>query len=214
MKQKSIAVVGAAETTQMGKIPDMSVIALHADAALNAMKDCGLKPSDIDGVATGEISPVELAHYLGICATYADGTSVGGCSFVLRVRHAAAVINEDLYKTMLITHGRSAARASAAAIRRQLTRQPVGPVRSPLRPGRPAVDVHHTGDALHEDLRLHGRRPGHGVGDPAGVGRAQPARQLQGSDHGRRRAELADDRLAIPHADVLPGHRRRRHHRS
>ena len=47
MKQKSIAVVGAAETTQMGKIPDVSVIGLHADAALNAMADCGLKPSDI-----------------------------------------------------------------------------------------------------------------------------------------------------------------------
>ena len=39
MKPKSIAVVGAAETTQLGKIPDMSVIGLHADAALNAMAD-------------------------------------------------------------------------------------------------------------------------------------------------------------------------------
>ena len=66
MKPKSVAVVGAAETTRLGKIPDVSVIGLHADAALNAMKDAGLKPSDIDGVATAGISPVELAHYLGI----------------------------------------------------------------------------------------------------------------------------------------------------
>ena len=66
MKQKSVAVVGAAETTKMGRIPDVSVIGLHADAALNAMADCGLKPSDIDGVATAGVSPVELAHYLGI----------------------------------------------------------------------------------------------------------------------------------------------------
>ena len=107
MKPKTIAVVGAAETTRMGRIPDMSVIGLHADAALNALADCGLKPSDIDGVATAGASPVDLAHYLGITPTYADGTSVGGCSFMLHVRHAAAAINEGLCNTVLITHGES-----------------------------------------------------------------------------------------------------------
>ncbi|MDP1618251.1 thiolase domain-containing protein [Phenylobacterium sp.] len=107
MKQKSVAVVGAAETTKMGKIPDVSVIGLHADAALNAMADAGLKPTDIDGVACAGISPVELAQYLGITPTYADGTSVGGCSFMLHVRHAAAAINEGLCNTVLITHGES-----------------------------------------------------------------------------------------------------------
>ena len=107
MKQKSVAVVGAAETTQMGRIPDMSVLGLHADAALNALADCGLKPSDIDGVATAGESPVQLAQYLGITPTWADGTSVGGCSFMLHVRHAAAAINEGLCNTVLITHGES-----------------------------------------------------------------------------------------------------------
>ncbi len=107
MKQKSVAVVGAAETTKMGKIPDVSVIGLHADAALNAMADAGLKPTDIDGVACAGISPVELAQYLGITPTYADGTSVGGCSFMLHVRHAAVAINEGLCTTVLITHGES-----------------------------------------------------------------------------------------------------------
>jgi acetyl-CoA acetyltransferase len=107
VKRKSIAVVGAAETTQMGKIPDMSVLGLHADAALNALADAGLKPSDIDGVATAGESPTALAHYLGITPTYADGTSVGGCSFMLHVRHAAAAINEGLCNTVLITHGES-----------------------------------------------------------------------------------------------------------
>jgi acetyl-CoA acetyltransferase len=91
----------------MGKIPDMSVLGLHADAALNALADAGLKPSDIDGVATAGESPTALAHYLGITPTYADGTSVGGCSFMLHVRHAAAAINEGLCNTVLITHGES-----------------------------------------------------------------------------------------------------------
>src|SRR5665213_1205615 len=107
MKPRTVAVVGAAETTKMGKIPDVSVIGLHADAALNALKDAGLKASDIDGVACAGLSPVELAHYMGIVPTWADGTSVGGCSFMLHVRHAAAAINEGLCKTVLITHGES-----------------------------------------------------------------------------------------------------------
>ena len=107
MKPGSVAIVGAAETTQMGVIPDMSVIQLHADAALNAMADAGLKPSDIDGVATAGQSPTDIAHYLGITPTWADGTSVGGCSFMLHVRHAAAAINEGLASTILITHGES-----------------------------------------------------------------------------------------------------------
>jgi acetyl-CoA acetyltransferase len=107
MKPRSIAVVGAAETTRLGRIPDMSVIGLHADAALNAMADAGLKPSDIDGVATAGESPVSIAHYLGITPTWADGTAVGGCSFMLHVRHAAAAIAEGLCTTVLITHGES-----------------------------------------------------------------------------------------------------------
>ena len=52
MKPKSIAIAGTAETTRLGVIPDMSQIQLHADAALNAMADAGLRPSDIDGGGT------------------------------------------------------------------------------------------------------------------------------------------------------------------
>jgi acetyl-CoA acetyltransferase len=107
MKPRSIAVVGAAETTRLGKIADMSVIGLHADGALNALADAGLKPRDIDGVATAGESPTAIAHYLGITPTWVDGTSVGGCSFMLHVRHAAAAINAGLCNTVLITHGES-----------------------------------------------------------------------------------------------------------
>src|SRR5258708_7530371 len=96
MEQRSVAVVGAAETTKLGKIPDQSVIGLHAEAALNAMADAGIKPSDIDGVATAGITAEEVAYYLGITPTWADSTNVGGCSFMLHVRHAAAAINEGL----------------------------------------------------------------------------------------------------------------------
>jgi acetyl-CoA acetyltransferase len=107
MNPRTVAVVGAAETTELGVIPGLSQIQQHADAALNALKDAGLKPSDIDGVATAGETPTTVAHYLGITPTWVDSTAVGGCSFMIHVRHAAAAINEGLCSTVLITHGES-----------------------------------------------------------------------------------------------------------
>ena len=104
---RSVAVVGAAETTEMGTIPNQSVLGLHADASLNAMADAGLTTSDIDGVATAGTSPTDVAFYLGITPKWVDGTSVGGCSFMLHVRHAAAAIAAGHATTILITHAES-----------------------------------------------------------------------------------------------------------
>ena len=103
----TVAIVGASETTELGRIPHLSQLQLHADAALNAMSDAKIKPSDIDGVATAGASPTEIVHYLGIEPRWADGTSVGGCSFMLHVRHAVAAIEAGHCKTVLITHGES-----------------------------------------------------------------------------------------------------------
>ena len=159
MKQNSVAVVGAAETTKMGKIPDVSVIGLHADAALNAMADAGLTPADIDGVATAGISPVELAHYLGIKPTYADGTSVGGCSFMLHVRHAAAAIAAGHAKTILITHGESGrSRVGAGGFARAPSslmgqfEMPFGPVGPPTMFTVPVLRYMKTYGVTEEDL--------------------------------------------------------------
>ncbi len=102
-----VAVVGAAETTELGRIPNMSQLMLHADAALNALDDAGLKVADIDGIATAGERPTELAYYLGITPQWVDGTSVGGCSFMLHVAHAIAALQSGLCKTVLITHGES-----------------------------------------------------------------------------------------------------------
>jgi acetyl-CoA acetyltransferase len=104
---RGVAVVGAAETTRLGIIPELSVIGLHADAALNAMADAGLRPSEIDGLATAGEYPPALAAYLGLAPKWIDGTSVGGCSFMLHVRHAAAAIEAGYCTTVLVTHGES-----------------------------------------------------------------------------------------------------------
>jgi acetyl-CoA acetyltransferase len=102
-----VAIIGAAETTELGRIPHLSTIGLHADAAINAIRDCGIEKSEIDGIACAGQSPVAVAQYLGITPTYVDGTGVGGCSFMLHVRHAAAAIAAGMCNVVLVTHGES-----------------------------------------------------------------------------------------------------------
>ncbi|GAA1854164.1 thiolase domain-containing protein [Microbacterium koreense] len=103
----AVAIVGAAESTDLGRIPDKSALELHADAALNALADCGLTPGDVDGVASAGEMPNDVADYLGIVPEYLDGTNVGGSSFMLHVRHAMAAIAAGLCETVLVTHGES-----------------------------------------------------------------------------------------------------------
>jgi acetyl-CoA acetyltransferase len=103
----SVAIVGAAETDIVGVQPDKSAIQLHAEGAFNALADAGITKDDVDAVLCAGQSPVAVAEYLGITPTFVDGTSVGGCSFMLHVRHAAAAIKAGLCKTALITHGES-----------------------------------------------------------------------------------------------------------
>jgi acetyl-CoA acetyltransferase len=100
-------IVGAAESERIGTVPDLSALQLHADAARRAIADAGLTMADVDGVASAGQSPIAVAHYLGITPTYLDGTMVGGCSYLLHVRHAAAAIAAGLADVVLITHGES-----------------------------------------------------------------------------------------------------------
>jgi acetyl-CoA acetyltransferase len=102
-----VAIVGASETSEIGILPDRSMIQLHAEAALNALADAGLSAADVDGVATAGPMPLEVSHHLGIRPRWLDGTMVGGCSFMLHVRHAAAAIAAGAADVVLVTHGES-----------------------------------------------------------------------------------------------------------
>jgi acetyl-CoA acetyltransferase len=101
-------IAGAAETDSLGKLPGYSGLGLHLEAAVNAVADAGLTFKDIDGLATVSApGPVQVAHALGITPRWMDGTGVGGTSFLLHVRHAAAAIAAGQASTVLITHGES-----------------------------------------------------------------------------------------------------------
>lgn len=103
----AIAIVGAAESTELGKVPHMSALELHVDAALNALADAGLTPADVDGVACAGEMPVDVADHLGIVPQWLDGTNVGGSSYMLHVRHAMAAIATGQASVVLVTHGES-----------------------------------------------------------------------------------------------------------
>lgn len=103
----SVAIVGAAETLEIGRLPDRSELDLHGEAGLLALADAGLTPADVDGIATAGPMPFEISHHLGIRPRWHDGTQVGGCSFMLHVRHAAAAIATGAASVVLVTHGES-----------------------------------------------------------------------------------------------------------
>jgi acetyl-CoA acetyltransferase len=107
-RERGLIIAGATETDAVGKLPDRSTLQLHIEAAVNAVADAGLAMRDIDGIATVNApGPVQVAHALGITPRWMDGTGVGGTSFLLHVRHAAAAIRAGYATTVLITHGES-----------------------------------------------------------------------------------------------------------
>lgn len=104
----SVAIVGVAESDELGRLPHKSALALHMEAAHNALADAGLSKKDVDGLFTsGRNMANEIPEYLGIRPRFVDGTQIGGCSFILHVEHAMAAIRAGLCEVALITHGES-----------------------------------------------------------------------------------------------------------
>src|ERR1700753_3529021 len=108
MSNAGVIIAGAAETDEIGRLPNTSTLGLHIEGALNAVADAGLTLRDIDGIATvSSPGPVQVAHALGIMPDWIDVTGVGGTSFLLHIRHAVAAIRAGYATTILITHGES-----------------------------------------------------------------------------------------------------------
>ncbi len=105
--ERDIAIVGVAESDEMGTVPNKSSLQHHGEAAYNALEDAGLSKNDVDGVLTAGFSTLATAEYLGIHPGFTDNTSVGGSSFVIHVAHAIAAIRAGFCEVALITHGQA-----------------------------------------------------------------------------------------------------------
>src|SRR5262249_49219332 len=104
----TIAIVGAAESDELGKLPHKSALMLHAEGARNALDHAGIKPKEVDAVlSTGRQTANDVPEYLGIRPRYLDNTQMGGCSFIAHLQHALGLINAGVAEVVLITHGES-----------------------------------------------------------------------------------------------------------
>ena len=96
------------ESDEIGTLPHKSQLALHLEAITNAVRDAGPQLMHVDGIFTaGQHSPALLGEALGITPRYVDGTSVGGCSFMILVEHAVAALHHHLCDVAVVSHGES-----------------------------------------------------------------------------------------------------------
>ena len=116
---RKVAIVGAA-LSDIGRVDTKTPFELHYQAASRAIADAGLTKDDIDGFGSsgmGLLAPIEVAEYLGLRPTWADGTGVGGSTWEFMVGHAAVAIAEGQAEVVVLVYG-STARADLKARRR------------------------------------------------------------------------------------------------
>lgn len=113
---RSVAIVGVAESDEIGRVPHKSALQHHCEAAYNALRDAGLSKDDVDGLFSARYSPLTTGEYMGIRPSYSDGTWIGGGSFETHVMHAMAAINAGFCEVALITHGQTGRSSRAPAL--------------------------------------------------------------------------------------------------
>ena len=105
------AIAGIGETT-VGKLPGMTSIGIQLEAIRLALKDAGLRPSEIDGVLA--IQPaddprrsyaISVAQAAGICPSYATDLALGGATPVAMVAHAVMAILTGLCTVVVCVLG-------------------------------------------------------------------------------------------------------------
>src|SRR5262249_40952618 len=78
------------------------------DACRRRVRDAGRKRGAVGGVfPAGQPSPATIGEALGITPRYVDGTTVGGCSFIIMVGHALVALHHGLCDVAVVCHGES-----------------------------------------------------------------------------------------------------------
>src|SRR5690606_13218977 len=90
------AIVGIGNTRRW-QAPDRSAFDQLQEAAILALEDCGLTTKDVDGLfcamSTSGLPVLNVAEKLGLKIRHADGTMVGGASFVFHLQSAMAALH-------------------------------------------------------------------------------------------------------------------------
>lgn len=129
----SSAIVGAA-TFGMGEAPGWTSVELAAMAAVRALADAGLEPSDVDALFAclpdDVFASLACAEHLGIRPRLTDNNRTGGSAFLTHVIHAAAALESGVCDVALIMYG-SNQRTSAGKL---LTPRRPSAFEAPYRP--------------------------------------------------------------------------------
>jgi acetyl-CoA acetyltransferase len=79
------------------------------EAAILALEDCGLTLKDVDGlfcaISSSGLPVLNAAERLGISVRHADGTMVGGASFLFHLQSAVSALENGLCEVALICYG-------------------------------------------------------------------------------------------------------------
>jgi len=103
------AVTGVGETRYL-RGTDRSALSLQLEASLNAIRDAGLKPSDIDGLIPYGLGAVaeDFVTNFGIRdLRFSATTPMGGASAVAAIQCALAVVQAGICKHVLLSIGRT-----------------------------------------------------------------------------------------------------------
>jgi acetyl-CoA acetyltransferase len=104
----SAAIVGVGNTKRWNA-PGRSPFDQLQEAAILALEDCGLGLKDVDGlfcaVSSSGLPVLNAAERLGISVRHADGTMVGGASFLFHLQSAVAALDSGLCDVALICYG-------------------------------------------------------------------------------------------------------------
>jgi acetyl-CoA acetyltransferase len=111
MYQRTAAIVGVGQS-RLGEIPGSTSLGLMADAAVAAVADAGLSPSDIDGVIVRGPDDEycfqqQLGERLGLDVAFATSLDNGGASQALAVILASLAIEAGLTTTVLCGYARN-----------------------------------------------------------------------------------------------------------
>ncbi len=102
------AVVGLAESG-CGLASGWSAMEIMATAVHDALEDAGIKLKEVDGVfaatAFHSMAAMSLSEYLGIKPKFADGSQIGGSSFLSHILTAAMALDAGLVNVAVVAYG-------------------------------------------------------------------------------------------------------------